>query len=490
MPRLPTHLPSPPLLLSALGGLSGLFWSLTFGPWSTPMLALWGAATFAAGYLLTEFPSRRSSAFALGAAALTTAIVSTATTWWTSSASISGLDIALISVAKVAAEMAMLMMVALLLRAFIAATRHRQLGWKLAEALASENRLRARSMLMAERQSLAGEIHDTVGHRLAFTSLALGNLTTRPGLDEEARAELERIRGEIAESTDELGRTIALLRNSEPATSPADETIGDTVDRIRGEGIYLELRGDVPGGASTHVRSTLCRMLRECAANTAAHAAGAPLTAAITSDGAELHLRITTPLDDAARTDSPDRPESSGTGLASLAQRARILGGDLTYGRRTEAGAPVFRADLTLPVDAEPAASRGVVDSAVIQRKSAARQEMRRVVWTSLLGIGAFIVCAVVIVGSIFAVRTSYGVMSRADFDEIQPGMDSDAAEDVLPAVEMIEPPRSAESYAMDCRYYESRISWFERVDVFEVCFDGGHVHSANVIPATRTNER
>ena len=484
MTRLPRRPLDSPLTYAALGAACGVAWSLTFGPWSTLAIGVWGALSVVLAYLLTERPATRNFGAAFAAMFVSTAIVSGIVSEATSSPSTSPVDVMLLTATKLLVGIALVVMAILLIRTFTEAARHRQLGWKLAEAVAAEEALRTRSMLLAERSNLAGEIHDTVGHRLAYTSLALGTLSQSAGVDEVTRTEIERIRSEVAESTEELGRTIALLRSSEPATAPPDDSPEAAIERIRAEGLDVSVAGPLPSSVSAHVRTTLSRILLEAAANSARHSGGAPLSVRSEVSGDTLRFSVTTPLDDVGRAAPPQPSGSSGTGLASLAHRVRILGGEFSYGPYPEIEPTSFVISATLRLDAEPASPEPAPGIAVLDRAAESRRQTRRVVFATLGALGALLLCACVIALSVVAYRTLVGVLPEEDFSKIHPGMPQSEALEHLPAVQMVEPPRSADAEIMECRYYESEVSWFRRSEVFEVCLDHGEVHSARTIPA------
>ena len=484
MTRLPRRPLDSPLTYAGLGVACGVAWSLTFGPWSTVAIAVWGALSVVLAYLLVERPAARHFGSAFIALFASIAVVSGVVSEATSSPSTSIVDVTLLTGTKLLVGLALVVMVVLLIRTFTEAARHRQLGWKLAESVAAEESLRTRSLLLAERSNLAGEIHDTIGHRLAYTSLALGTLSQSPGVDEDARAEIDRIRSEVAESTEELGRTIALLRSSEPPTAPADDSPEAAIERIRAEGIEVDVGGALPRSVSAHVRTTLARILLEAAANSARHSGGAPLSVRSEVSSSTLRFSVTTPLDDAARADPPQPSVSSGTGLASLAQRVRILGGEFSYGPQPAIEPAEFVIEATLRLGAEPAAPEPYPGNAVLSKAAESRRHTRRVVFTSLGAIGALLLCGCVIAVSVVAYRTMVGVLPEEDFSKIHSGMTEAEALDLLPAVQMVEPPRSADAETMDCRYYESEVSWFRRTEVFEVCLDDGEVQSTRSIPA------
>jgi hypothetical protein len=85
-----------------------------------------------------------------------------------------------------------------------------------------------------------------------------------------------------------------------------------------------------------------------------------------------------------------------------------------------------------------------------------------------------------------FAYSGVAAVLPPQTYAELGVGMKEHAAEAILPAIEMLDapddelpvPPRAT------CRYYESARSFFEREDVYRVCFTDGAVSHLETIPA------
>ena len=80
-------------------------------------------------------------------------------------------------------------------------------------------------------------------------------------------------------------------------------------------------------------------------------------------------------------------------------------------------------------------------------------------------------------------------MLTPEEFATIEVGQPREEVEEFLPAVEMLEPPTDRldppAAPDADCRYYESEVSFFDRRDVYRICFADGAVASADVIPAS-----
>jgi signal transduction histidine kinase len=209
------------------------------------------------------------------------------------------------------------------------------LRWQI-RALAAEraNRVNVREQAaLAERQRIAREVHDVVGHSLSITLLhvtgARHTLQHDGDVAEavEALAEAERIgRSAMAD----IRRSIGLLPASHPATQalPGIEEIATLVERTRGAGVEVHY---VPSGDLTSVEPAcglgLYRIAQESLANIVKHAPAGTAEVRLAIDGgtARLTVRNTLSTKDAKR-------DVNGVGLDGMATRATQLGAELTAG--------------------------------------------------------------------------------------------------------------------------------------------------------------
>jgi signal transduction histidine kinase len=183
--------------------------------------------------------------------------------------------------------------------------RHQQAA--LVHRLQRENDLVAERARLVERDKLATELHDLLGHDLALIALRAGALE----LDRQLSADYQQRAGELRASavaaTDRLRRTLGALHE------PAD-TVASIVTGARDAGMTVELTEsevDLPD-------ELVCRVVREGLTNAARHAPGAPVTLTLT----ESAVTISNPVDAA-----PVSP--CGTGLRALASHVESVGGRL-----------------------------------------------------------------------------------------------------------------------------------------------------------------
>lgn len=179
----------------------------------------------------------------------------------------------------------------------------------------------------AERTRIAGEMHDSLSHRLALISLHAGALEYRADLDPAvAREAAGVIRAAAETAVEELHEVLAVLRPPEAGTAPAP-TLADVrtlADTVRATGHPVDLTLDVgPGEPGTATTGHLYRVLQESFTNAVKHAPGLPITATIAggpAGGISVSVRNPVPL---APVDAP----GSRMGLAGLTERMALIGG-------------------------------------------------------------------------------------------------------------------------------------------------------------------
>lgn len=201
------------------------------------------------------------------------------------------------------------------------------LGPSTAERIAA---LEARAAGLAERNRLARELHDSVGHALTVTTLqaaaAREVIDTDPAFARRALAAIEETgRSAMAE----LDHVLGLLRDgaSPPAPQPTladlDRLVGDA--RAAGVDVRLDLRGavrEVPAAVSREGY----RIAQEGLTNAARHAAGQPVSLRVAAGGGALEIQLSNPAA------TPPRP-GGGRGLAGMRERVALLGGEMSAGR-------------------------------------------------------------------------------------------------------------------------------------------------------------
>jgi signal transduction histidine kinase len=186
------------------------------------------------------------------------------------------------------------------------------------------------------RTAMARDLHDIVAsHMSAIAIRSAASLAGAPDADRD-RAALAAIRESALAGHADMRAMIALLRSgdaSPDATVAVSASVDDLLETARGLGLDVRLEGGDPDAAATAplaVQHALHRILQEALTNAVKHAPGARVAVALTTgaDGAlDLSVRSSRsrPPREAATSAGHD-----GIGLATMAERARAVGGTLT----------------------------------------------------------------------------------------------------------------------------------------------------------------
>ncbi|WP_235502952.1 histidine kinase, partial [Kitasatospora sp. Root187] len=220
----------------------------------------------------------------------------------------------------------------------------RLLGASPTERLA-EAEQRAEQLL--ERNRLARELHDSIGHALTVTVLQAGAAREVADPAFVAKA-LEVIEETGRRAMDDLERTLVLLRDSPDGTAverPGVEQLTGLFDTARAAGSPVEALVELPPGALPGVLSREAyRIVQEAVTNALKHAPGEPIAVRITVRDGQLALRC-------ANGRSPlggSRRSGGGKGLRGIRERAALLGGEAAAGWEREEWVLTVRLPLRL----------------------------------------------------------------------------------------------------------------------------------------------
>ncbi|MCI2422449.1 histidine kinase [Saccharopolyspora sp. K220] len=204
-------------------------------------------------------------------------------------------------------------------------------------ALARERAAVARQARESERQQLAAEIHDTLGHLLTLLVLHANALAVTTA-DRDARQAAEQMSRLGTDGLTELRQLLDLLgapSRASLAVPTLDELIGEA--RAAGQAVHLETAGDV-ADLSPALARTVHQVVREGLTNARKHASGAEVHVGVTvAEAVEVSVRN----GPGAAGSSP----GNGLGLESLRRRIALLGGSCEH-TPTADGGYALRASL------------------------------------------------------------------------------------------------------------------------------------------------
>ncbi|MEV0820026.1 sensor histidine kinase [Nonomuraea rubra] len=234
-----------------------------------------------------------------------------------------------------------------------------------AEDLAREQRQRTALATAAERARLAREVHDVVAHGLsvmvAQAQAAVATQRRNPELSAQAMREVVTVgRNSLAEMRQLLG---VLRGDSDGADRLPRPDIGQLpalVDRVRAAGtpVTFHLEG-TPTGLPASVDLTTYRIVQEALTNTMKHAGhGASADVRLTFEPDRVEIEVT---DDGIGMSGP----GEGNGLRGIAERVKLLDGELELGRSGEGG---VRVHARLPIYAGTPTDRFVLPTSEVTR--------------------------------------------------------------------------------------------------------------------------
>jgi signal transduction histidine kinase len=181
---------------------------------------------------------------------------------------------------------------------------------------------------LAQRNRLARELHDSVGHALSVVTMqaAAANRVLADDPDFAGQA-LTAIESQARTALEDLDHVLGLLRHDsptapQPTLADLDRLLADT--RAAGMDLDAAVSGDLDRVPRVVSREAY-RIIQECLTNALRHAAGAPVRLRVS--GADGHLDIDVRNPHGGRT-APPTP-GGGRGLAGISERATILGGQM-----------------------------------------------------------------------------------------------------------------------------------------------------------------
>ncbi|MBB5835444.1 sensor histidine kinase [Kribbella italica] len=199
----------------------------------------------------------------------------------------------------------------------------------------SEQELRVEQGRRRERERIAREMHDALGHRLSLLSVHAGALEFRPDMPpDELAVTAGVIRATARESMDDLREIVGVLRGpglSDPGgrrPQPGIGEIAELVEESEAAGMTVRfepLAGEADGLPATTGRHGY-RIVQEALTNARKHAPGSLVRVELTGgpgDGLTIEVRN--------RLTPGVAVPGSQVGLVGLAERATLAGGRLEH---------------------------------------------------------------------------------------------------------------------------------------------------------------
>lgn len=324
--------------------------------------------------------------------------------------------------------------------------------------------LRERAMVagqarLRERQRIAQDMHDSLGHQLALISVHTGALEVDPKLTDRQREAVGVLRQASVAAMHELREVVGIMRDGveapvlvEEAQSPARGVAGiaGVVEAARGAGTDVRLTtSGQPRELVAACDHAAYRIVQEALTNAYKHAPGASIAVELRYEDDSLVVEIANGV---AAGPGAGEVVSGGQGLTGLRERARLVGG-MVHAGPVEGGG--FRVAGVLPYGAGPAGVADVADDfgqgipvrgltgdspmdwAAVDRELAVRARSR----TGGIALGCGITAAAVVVllialvaGVVMLLGSANNAMiDRGEYDAVRLGEPEQSVRDRLP---------------------------------------------------------
>ncbi|MEU7156231.1 sensor histidine kinase [Streptomyces chrestomyceticus] len=208
--------------------------------------------------------------------------------------------------------------------------------------LLRENAMIARQTRLRERQRIAQDMHDSLGHQLTLIAVHTGALEVDSELNGRQREAVGVLRGASVAAMRELREVVGLLRDEHEDTAGSHPAIGagtaadagqrgvDQVDALaeasRGAGARISVsRSGEPRALAPAVDRAAYRIVQEGLTNAHKHASGATVAVALRYEPDSLLVEVVNGPVPPGAAGGPQ--VSGGQGLTGLRERARLVGG-------------------------------------------------------------------------------------------------------------------------------------------------------------------
>lgn len=211
---------------------------------------------------------------------------------------------------------------------------------QLAHTQLQEYAAQAEQLAIAEeRNRLAREMHDALGHRLTVAVVQLeGAQRLIPTSPERAANMVGTMREQLKEALTELRQTVATLRTPLTDDLPLATAVTHLTHNFQestGLQVHLHLPTTLPALPAPY-RLALYRVAQESLTNIQRHAQATEVWLELQSHNGRLHLTIC----DNGQGFPTNQPNGR-FGLLGLRERAEQLGGQFTWQNRSEGGAQI-----------------------------------------------------------------------------------------------------------------------------------------------------
>lgn len=222
------------------------------------------------------------------------------------------------------------------------------------EQRATSDRLGDEAARRQERERIAREVHDAMGHRLSLLNLHAGALEANAGADARMAESAKLVRTSAAAAMADLRSLLAVLRDPMAADS-ADLPLARLADVVResfgaGQPLSSSIFISDPERADPTLARAVYRIVQELLTNARRHAPAEQLF--LTVEGGPA-TGVVIDSRNRYRGGWPNGEPGTSRGLTGITERAELLGGSMSYG--LDDGGTTFRVRVQLPWRERPA---------------------------------------------------------------------------------------------------------------------------------------
>lgn len=191
---------------------------------------------------------------------------------------------------------------------------------------------------LQERNRIAREIHDSLGHLLTAQSIQLENaLLFLPPEAAKTQSFLTEARQLGSSALQEVRQSVSTLRSDPLQGKSLELAIAHMVDRFQQTtGIMPEMITELRSPLSSDVSTAIYRILQEALTNIAKHAAATHVLLQLWEKADGIHLRV----EDNGHGFNPDQ-NTTGFGLKGMRERSVVLGGQFTITSQPQTGCQI-----------------------------------------------------------------------------------------------------------------------------------------------------
>ena len=206
-----------------------------------------------------------------------------------------------------------------------------------------------------ERRRIARELHDNLSQQMALLAIEIEQIASQAGRSQQMARAMRELGERTAEIASEIHTMSHRLHSSKLEALGLSAAVRGHCREVLAQGVRVEFwEVDVPASLAPDVQLCLFRVVQEGLNNVVKHSGAREAQVMLSGTGDTLLLRI---ADSGRGFDEAEAAERDGLGLASMRERLRLIGGELTVTSRSGQGATIeARAPLASPLIRPPAA--------------------------------------------------------------------------------------------------------------------------------------